>query len=122
MTTDPAAARSFYGAVVGWGVANGQIPGMEYWMFTHGEAPFASVDATAADVTANGGAVHVPPTDIPNVGRFAIVADPQGAVVAIYRSANPTSANPDAPSAVGCHDLYATDGGTAPPTSRFPAG
>ncbi len=139
MTTDPAAARSFYGAVVGWGAMSGQIPGMEYSMFTQGEVPFAglmelpesarnlgappswvgyiavaSVDATAADVTAQGGAVHVPPTDIPGVGRFAIVADPQGAALAVYTSANPSPPDaPDAPSPIGWHELYANDGDTA---------
>jgi len=27
----------------------------------------------------------VPPTDIPNVGRFAVIRDPQGAVFAIIK-------------------------------------
>jgi predicted enzyme related to lactoylglutathione lyase len=38
-----------------------------------------NVDACAAQVTALGGKVLHPPTDIPGVGRFAVIADPQGA-------------------------------------------
>jgi predicted enzyme related to lactoylglutathione lyase len=44
------------------------------------------VDASAKKVTALGGKVMVPPTDIPNIGRFAIVADPQGAAFALYKN------------------------------------
>jgi predicted enzyme related to lactoylglutathione lyase len=39
----------------------------------------ADCDATAAKATELGGSVHVPPTDIPNVGRFAMIEDPTGA-------------------------------------------
>lgn len=43
------------------------------------------VDAAAARVTANGGAVLFGPNDIPNVGRFVMITDPQGAAVALYK-------------------------------------
>ncbi|HEY0778036.1 MAG TPA: VOC family protein, partial [Gemmatirosa sp.] len=39
----------------------------------------------------------VPPRDIPTVGRFAIIADPQGAGVALFRSANPSAPPAGAP-------------------------
>jgi predicted enzyme related to lactoylglutathione lyase len=39
------------------------------------------VDAVAAKVKAGGGNVLVPPTDVPQVGRFCVFADPQGAVI-----------------------------------------
>jgi predicted enzyme related to lactoylglutathione lyase len=39
----------------------------------------ASCDATAAKAAALGGGAVVPPTDIPNVGRFAVLRDDQGA-------------------------------------------
>jgi predicted enzyme related to lactoylglutathione lyase len=42
------------------------------------------VDATFAKVEALGGTVWVKPTDIPNVGRFAVVSDPTGAMFALY--------------------------------------
>jgi predicted enzyme related to lactoylglutathione lyase len=41
------------------------------------------VDASAKKVEALGGKVHKEPTDIPGVGRFCIIADPAGAVMAI---------------------------------------
>ena len=53
-----------------------------YWM------PYFAVadcDATAAKATQLGGSSCVPPTDIPNVGRFAVLGDPQGAVFAIVK-------------------------------------
>jgi predicted enzyme related to lactoylglutathione lyase len=40
------------------------------------------VDATAERATAKGGSVLMPPTDIPNVGRFSVIADPAGAAFA----------------------------------------
>jgi uncharacterized protein len=44
----------------------------------------ADPDATVARLTELGGAVRVPPSDIP-IGRFAVVADPQGAFFSIIR-------------------------------------
>jgi uncharacterized protein len=43
------------------------------------------VDATAARVEPLGGKVWVPPTDIPNIGRFAVTSDPTGAFIAMYK-------------------------------------
>jgi len=45
----------------------------------------SDVDASAAKVKDLGGAVHLAPMNIPNAGRMAIVADPQGAVFAIFQ-------------------------------------
>jgi len=39
------------------------------------------VDSTAVKVQSSGGKVLRPPTDIPEVGRFAVLQDPQGAVI-----------------------------------------
>lgn len=53
-----------------------------HWM------PYCSVpdvDAAAARVKELGGTVCVPPTDIPNTGRFAVVGDPQGAYFSLYK-------------------------------------
>jgi predicted enzyme related to lactoylglutathione lyase len=41
--------------------------------------------ATAAKAKQLGGEVKVPPTDIPTVGRFAVIQDPQGAVFSIIK-------------------------------------
>jgi predicted enzyme related to lactoylglutathione lyase len=45
----------------------------------------ADCDATAASVERLGGSVTVPPTDVPGIGRFAMLRDPQGAVFAVIR-------------------------------------
>jgi predicted enzyme related to lactoylglutathione lyase len=42
-------------------------------------------DAVAGKVTQLGGTVCVPPTDIPKVGRFAVLGDPQGAYFSIIQ-------------------------------------
>ncbi len=42
-------------------------------------------DATAKKAGGLGGGTIVPPTDIPDAGRFAVLRDPQGAVFAIYK-------------------------------------
>lgn len=137
MTTDLTAARAFYSQVVGWQPTEFQMPDKPYWMFSAGETPVAGLmdqpedaqkmgappswigyvavadaDAVAAKVTASGGTVHVPPTDIPGVGRFSVVADPQGATLSLLKSANPDQDQPpqaDQPGRVGWHELYAGD-------------
>jgi predicted enzyme related to lactoylglutathione lyase len=48
----------------------------------------ADVDASTKKVDALGGKTMMPPTDIPNVGRFSIVQDPQGVVFALFKSGN----------------------------------
>jgi predicted enzyme related to lactoylglutathione lyase len=42
-------------------------------------------DAVAAKARSLGGQAIVPPTDIENVGRFAVLSDPQGAVFAVVK-------------------------------------
>ncbi|MFO0748259.1 MAG: VOC family protein [Myxococcota bacterium] len=50
----------------------------------------ADVDAGAARVAQLGGKVYVPPTDLAGSGgRFAVVADPSGAVFGIHKSGMP---------------------------------
>src|SRR5262245_11868510 len=48
----------------------------------------ADVDASASKAKELGGSLKVPPTDIPNVGRFSVLQDPQGAVFAIIKMAH----------------------------------
>ena len=45
----------------------------------------ADVDAEFARATAMGASTHVPPQSIPGVGRFAMLADPTGAVFSLFR-------------------------------------
>lgn len=107
MTTDADAAQKFYSDVVGWRIADSGIPDMDYRVLNAGDAPVGGlmalspemldggarpvwlgyvmvddVDAKIASVSEAGGRVMVPPSDIANVGRFAMISDPQG--VPIY--------------------------------------
>ena len=53
-----------------------------HWM---GHVQVDDVDATAALAKKLGGKVYKEPADIPTVGRFAVIADPQGAVISIFK-------------------------------------
>jgi uncharacterized protein len=105
-TSDTGAAQKFYTALFGWGAkvspeytewqkAEMSIGGMmkipEQWgpMPSSWLVYFGSddVDATAAKASKSGGKAIVPPTNIPDMGRFAVLADPQGAVFAVFRPA-----------------------------------
>lgn len=61
------------------------------------------VDAKLAALTKAGARVHMPATDIPNVGRIAMVADPQGAPFYIMRPTPPAD-KPDATSLAFAYD------------------
>lgn len=102
LARDPDAAELFYTHVLGWTVERPQLtaaPDYRVFVAPDGDgvgglmavptgAPMApgwlfylgvdDVDAAAARVSAAGGAVAMPPMDIPEVGRLALVADPQG--------------------------------------------
>src|ERR1035437_9827858 len=86
--------------------ARGARPG---WI---GYVAVDDVDAIAARIKAAGGRIHHGPDNIPDVGRFAVVADPQGAVIALFKPSTagnrPLPAGP-APGLVGWHELHATD-------------
>jgi predicted enzyme related to lactoylglutathione lyase len=56
--------------------------------------------------------VYVPPTNLPNVSRFSIFADPQSARLALLKWLRPDQqqpADPGVPGCVGWHELLATD-------------
>lgn len=103
LTTDPDAAGAFYGSVMGWQVGDSGQSEMDYRQFaidgTHvggmmalppgatamgmrpgwlGYIGVDDVDASVASIAAAGGAIHMPARDISGVGRFAMLADPQG--------------------------------------------
>lgn len=119
MTTDPEAAKAFYTAVTGWGTHVWETPGMPpYTMWTVGEKPIGGtmklpaaagagphwlayvgvpdVDATTARARELGATVMSEPRDIPTVGRFAILKDPQGATIAAF-TPDPSSQRPPEP-------------------------
>jgi predicted enzyme related to lactoylglutathione lyase len=70
-----------------------------------------SVDTTVQQAVDLGARTIVPPTDIPNVGRFAIVADPQGAVFAGFtpQPAQPKDETEPAMGEFSWHELVTHD-------------
>jgi predicted enzyme related to lactoylglutathione lyase len=137
MTNDVAAAQTFYGKAVGWGAQDSGVAGVAYTLFTVAGVPVTGlmdlprdartagvppcwigyvgvddVDASLAQATALGATVHCPPTDIPTVGRFAAIADPQGATIALFKWLNPGQNQPAPPGTaghVGWRELMTTD-------------
>jgi uncharacterized protein len=137
MTTDMEAAEAFYTKVMGWGALDASMPGRTYTLFTAGKALVSGVmdlpedvrivggkpnwigyvgvddvDAAAVRIERLGGAVHVPPTDVRNVSRFSIVADPQTARLALLKWLKPGQEQPaelGGPGRVGWHELLAAD-------------
>jgi uncharacterized protein len=138
MTTDTKAAAKFYGDVIGWSTQEHPMAdGGTYTILSNGPRMVAGlmaipepvraqgvppcwsgylatddVDADAKRVAAAGGAIQRPPTDIPNVGRFAVVADPGGAVFLLFKpntTEEPQPVAPMTPGHVAWHELYAGD-------------
>ena len=106
LTSDVDAAKSFYGQLFGWTYADApvddktytlvQVNGEEVAGIMHtppdaGQMPPAwgvyvtvdDVDAAAQKAVALGGKVYLPPQDIPEVGRFCVIGDPQGASISL---------------------------------------
>ena len=137
MTTDTKAAEAFYDNVVGWGSVDSGMPDANYTLFKAGDVRVAGlmtmpegalkmnappawvgyigvddVDAAARKIAELGGTVHRQPEDIPTIGRFAIVADPHGAVFALFKGAGDGEMPELAQNAngnIGWHELMAGD-------------
>ncbi len=136
MTLDPGAAEGFYKEVAGWGTDIWQGGEMPYTMFTNGGKPLGGVmqlpeeakaqgapphwlayvsvpdvRETTAKAKALGAHVHVEPQEIPNAGSFAVLADPQGAVFAVFtpKEEMPGQAEPPGKGEFSWHELATTD-------------
>ena len=72
-------------AVAGLAAASADMPGFPGWMLY---LACGDADAAAARVEQLGGSIKFGPMDIPHVGRFAVVADPQGVVFALMKGAS----------------------------------
>jgi uncharacterized protein len=119
MTTNADGARDFYSAVVGWDIESKSDAPMDYRMISAFDGPVAGlmpltadmqaggarscwagyilvddVDASAEAATAAGGAIHMPPWDVPGIGRMAYIADPQGVTFYIMKPTPPAD-NPN---------------------------
>lgn len=107
MTTDEAAAKKFYEQLLGWKYTEFPMEGgSSYWVINAGGEDMGgimkrpsqaagvpphwgvyvtvdNVDASAKKAQELGGKIVVPPTDIPQVGRFCVLTDPQGAAFSL---------------------------------------
>jgi predicted enzyme related to lactoylglutathione lyase len=119
-TADRSAAVTFYTRLFSWGtkdvpmgpgepytlcVLNGeQIAGITRSM-AGVEAPphwlpylaVEDVDAASSKAKSLGAKVLKDPMDIPDVGRFAVISDPQGAIFALFKDAKPYPQEPERP-------------------------
>lgn len=105
-TSDRKAARKFYGRLLGWELKDMDMGKSTYTIINVGGQGIGGitdippnaqgmpaawggyvtvddVDAVAARVAGLGGRVLLEPTDIPTVGRFATIMDPQGATISL---------------------------------------
>lgn len=106
MTSDVAAAKAFYTALFGWEMQDEQVHGMIYTLIKTGDQKIGGLMAMPEDAQASppawgayvtvddvdkqterarqlGASVVVAPRDIPEVGRFAVIRDPQGAMLSL---------------------------------------
>ena len=110
ITPDPDTAGRFYGGVMGWTIDVSAVGENHYRMIVGSQGPIGGclpltaemraggaqpgwffyvgvedVDATVKKARHLGAAVYIPPQDVPGVGRFAFLADPQGAPFYVMR-------------------------------------
>lgn len=109
-TTDVEGAKAFYAGVFGWRADDVPVPdGGIYSMQFLGEQPVSAIsaqpeqqremgvpplwnsyvtvdsaDSTAARAGELGATVHAPPFDVMDVGRMAVIQDPQGAFFMVW--------------------------------------
>jgi hypothetical protein len=115
MTPDAEGSKAFYDAVVGWNFGEGAAEYQGYRMINTADGGFAGgvlpltkdmqehgarpvwlgyvyvpdVDQAVNSIEGAGGKSLMPATDIPNVGRIAMVADPQGAAFYVMKPIPP---------------------------------
>jgi len=135
MTNDLNAAEAFYKKVVGWDseTFSGAMP---YTVVKAGDTRVAGlmtipdeaakmgqppawvgyiyaadVDKQTDAIRKAGGKVYREPTDIPEVGRFSVVTDPQGATFMLFKPKGEERPQPAAgtPGTIGWRELYTTD-------------
>jgi predicted enzyme related to lactoylglutathione lyase len=117
MTTDADGAKAFYDKVVGWDIGQGEAAYQGYRMINRKDGGFAGgvmpltaemqqhgarptwlgylyvpdVDQAVGKIETLGGKALMPAMDIPNVGRIAMVADPQGNPFYVMRPIPPAN-------------------------------
>ena len=109
LTRDTMAAGKFYSGLFGWTMKDISMQDMTYTLFSKGSTQAAGMmsirkewgpmpsnwltyfavddcDARADRAKRLGGKIGHPPTDVPGIGRFSVLQDPQGAFFAILQS------------------------------------
>jgi len=143
VTPDPDGARAFYDAVVGWTIEPRPSGELDYRMIgradggnaggvlrltdemaAHGARPMwlgylyaDHVDAAVGSTEAAGGRALMPAFDVPDIGRIALVMDPQGAPFYVMKPIPPASQpgaasdvfSPDQPGRVSWNELSSSD-------------
>ena len=108
--TDPAKISSFYNQLFGWKFNKWEGGSMDYWLISHKDATspddtmgglfkrnnpqeqflnyvlVKSVDDSVTKATGLGAKVLMAKQEIPNMGWFAVLADPDGNTFALYQS------------------------------------
>jgi predicted enzyme related to lactoylglutathione lyase len=122
MTPDPEGAKAFYGKVMHWGTEVFEGGPKPYDMWTRDGRPIGGlmelpdeaaaagapphwlayigtpdVDGTTERAAELGATVLVPPQEIPDVGRFSVISDPDGAVFATFCPDQEGSPHPGTP-------------------------
>ncbi|HJU75831.1 MAG TPA: VOC family protein [Gemmatimonadaceae bacterium] len=137
MTTDQEKAIDFYSEVVGWTTEDFPGAPTRYAMWKSPEGANVggstqlpadvvqkgvpphwigyiatpNVDNTVQEAVKLGAKVLVQPADIPTVGRYAVLEDPQGATFAVFTAAGDTPGREEGPHVgeASWHELYTTD-------------
>lgn len=132
MAADVEAAKAFYGAIVGLG--SEPWPGMDYTMWTAGGRPVGGLsalpeearaagapphwvgtietddcDALVAKAVGLGATVRVPAFDLPDVGRWALLVDPQGAQFAVLGTVRDEPFESSGVGSVAWNELWTDD-------------
>jgi len=112
MTSDVKGAQAFYKAILGWEIVDSEMPDMDYRLAFAGDFPIGGimelpaeaaeaggkpiwvgyiavddVDASIERILSAGGTLLMPATEIPEVGRFAMLLDPDGTPFYVMRGA-----------------------------------
>ncbi len=136
LTTDVEGAIKFYGETIGWETEAWQGGEKDYTMWVSKAGPIGGVmtlpqkavemgapphwlahvsspdvDATADQAKGLGASLLHGPEDVPDAGRFAVLADPQGAVFSIFTAVgeDPPKQESDGLGEVSWHELATTD-------------
>jgi predicted enzyme related to lactoylglutathione lyase len=140
-TTDPDAAKAFYGGLFGWEAEDLPVPGGGVYSMQRldgkdvaaiapqppaqrdaGVPPVwqsyvtvESADASAERAGELGGTVHAPAFDVMDAGRMAVLQDPQGAFFIVWQPNNHIGAGlVNQPGALCWNELAAADLDAAP--------